>query len=339
MEDAQAIDLNHRVSKKYRNGKDLTDRPRDIMVLDTYGWSHDDLRRDLPAVHQWLLDRAKLERDQNPRQSYRDNWWLPGENQPQMRKSVADLPRYIATAITAKHRTFQFIDVRTLADQAVLVIAITDALFFGVLSSRVHNIWALAAGGTLEDRPRYNKTRCFDTFPFPDPAEPLKAYIRQLAEDLDAHRKARQALHPGLTMTGIYNVLEQLRRGEPLSPKDKTIHEQGLVSVLRQLHDELDAAVLAAYGWEDLIPALVATPGERRPACYPAPARAGGRGRSSGQNPRVTLAGRHSLPRRSLGAKAPKAEVPVPVTAPPVPSIPPKAGRPRRRPSCNAWSL
>ena len=269
MEDAQVIDLTHRVSKKYRNGKDLTDRPRDIMVLDTYGWSHDDLRRDLPAVHQWLLDRAKPERDQNPRQSYRDNWWLPGENQPQMRKSVADLPRYIATAITAKHRTFQFIDVRTLADQAVLVIAITDALFFGVLSSRVHNIWALAAGGTLEDRPRYNKTRCFDTFPFPDPAEPLKAYIRQLAEDLDAHRKARQALHPGLTMTGIYNVLEQLRRGEPLSPKDKTIHEQGLVSVLRQLHDELDAAVLAAYGWEDLIPARVATPGGAVSCLFP----------------------------------------------------------------------
>ncbi len=43
-------------------------------------------------------------------------------------------------------------------------------------------------------------------------------------------------------------------------PKDRQIHEQGLVSVLRQLHDELDAAVLAAYGWEDLAAALVATP-------------------------------------------------------------------------------
>jgi hypothetical protein len=103
----------------------------------------------------------------------------------------------------------------------------------------------------------YNKTRCFDTFPFPDAAEPQKAHIRHLAEALDAHRKSRQALHPGLTMTGMYNVLEQLRRGEPLGPKDRLIHEQGLVSVLRQLHDELDAAVLTAYGWEDLIPQLL----------------------------------------------------------------------------------
>jgi hypothetical protein len=52
----------------------------------------------------------------------------------------------------------------------------------------------------------------------------------------------------------MYNVLDKLRHGEALSAKDKTIHEQGLVSVLRTLHDELDAAVLAAYGWQDLGP-------------------------------------------------------------------------------------
>ncbi len=45
------------------------------------------------------------------------------------------------------------------------------------------------------------------------------------------------------------NVLEKLRAGEPLSEKDKGIHEQGLVSVLKQIHDDLDAAVFDAYGW------------------------------------------------------------------------------------------
>ena len=52
----------------------------------------------------------------------------------------------------------------------------------------------------------------------------------------------------------MYNVLAKLRSGEPLTAKDKTIHETGLVAVLRQLHDELDTAVLAAYGWPDLAP-------------------------------------------------------------------------------------
>ena len=35
----------------------------------------------------------------------------------------------------------------------------------------------------------------------------------------------------------------------PLTEKEKQIHDAGLVSVLRQLHDDLDAAVFAAYGW------------------------------------------------------------------------------------------
>ncbi|HEV7278776.1 MAG TPA: hypothetical protein VGN57_01080 [Pirellulaceae bacterium] len=93
------------------------------------------------------------------------------------------------------------------------------------------------------------KSACFDKFPFPDPDEATKQRIRELGEQLDAHRKRQQELHPTLTMTGMYNVLEKLRSGEPLNKKEQTIHEQGLVSVLKQIHDDLDAAVAAAYGW------------------------------------------------------------------------------------------
>lgn len=57
-----------------------------------------------------------------------------------------------------------------------------------------------------------------------------------------------------LTLTGLYNVLQALREGRALSAKEKTIHQQGLVGVLKTLHDELDAAVLRAYGWSDLLP-------------------------------------------------------------------------------------
>lgn len=93
--------------------------------------------------------------------------------------------------------------------------------------------------------------------------------IRELGEQLDAHRKKQQAAHPDLTLTGMYNVLEKLRSGEPLTDKEKKIHEQGLVSVLKQIHDDLDAAVFAAYGWpvtltdEEILERLVALNAER----------------------------------------------------------------------------
>ena len=76
-----------------------------------------------------------------------------------------------------------------------------------------------------------------------------KARIRALGEELDAHRKRVQAQHPGLSLTAMYNVLEALRAGRALTPKETATHDAGLVSVLRQLHDELDAAVATAYGW------------------------------------------------------------------------------------------
>jgi len=70
-----------------------------------------------------------------------------------------------------------------------------------------------------------------------------------LGEQLDAHRKRQQQLHPDLTITDMYNVLEKLCSVEPLNDREHVIHEDGLISVLRQIHDELDAAVFDAYGW------------------------------------------------------------------------------------------
>ena len=81
----------------------------------------------------------------------------------------------------------------------------------------------------------------------------------------DSYRKRQQEKHPGLTMTGMYNVLEKLRRKEALTAKEKEIHEQGLVSVLRELHDDLDRAVFSAYGWDDLAEKLVGRPGATTP--------------------------------------------------------------------------
>jgi hypothetical protein len=246
--------------RPYRNGRDLTDKPRGVLVIDLFGLSAEEVRERFPAVYQHVLEYVKPERDAKAGSKdgvgYARLWWLHGKPRQELRKCLAALPRYIATVETAKHRTFQFLDASIAPDNMLVCIALSDMLALGVLSSAVHVTWALGAGGTLENRPRYNKTRCFDPFPFPVVRDEQKTRIRTLAEQLDAHRKRQQAAHPDLTLTGMYNVLEKLRSGEPLTAKERTIHEHGLVSVLRQLHDEIDAAVLDAYGWSDLLPLL-----------------------------------------------------------------------------------
>ncbi len=343
-EEATALGLGtvpglERVMRDYRNGRDLTDAPRGVKVIDAFELSAEQLRSQYPAVYQRLLERVKPERDAKGTSKdgagYAKLWWLFGKPRQEMRKQLAGLPRFIATVETAKHRTFQFLDASILPDNKLIAIALCDAIHLGVLSSRVHVAWSLAVGSWLGvgNDPVYVKSRCFETFPFPDDdtglTPELRSRIATLAEQIDAHRKrvlghpssqaaapttpdslavrqlgavgadlasaasmrppqcpadappagnhsdqadkhsSQEGTNKPLTLTGLYNVLEALREGRVLTAKEKTIHTQGLVGVLKDLHDELDAAVLAAYGWsgqpatDELLSRLVALNAQR----------------------------------------------------------------------------
>ena len=240
--------------RKYRNGRDLTSRPRGVMVIDLFGLNAEEVRSRFPAVYQHVVDHVKQEREAKlgstkDSQEYASKWWLFGKTRNAFRPALKGLRRYIATVETAKHRFFVFLDASVLPDNKLVNIASSDAFVLGVLSSHIHVTWALAAGSLLEDRPVYVKTTCFEPFPFPDASEPQRERVRFLGEQLDAHRKRCQEAHPNLTLTEMYNVLEELRAGQPLSAASQTIHDHGLVSVLRELHDDLDRAVAEAFGW------------------------------------------------------------------------------------------
>jgi hypothetical protein len=251
IEPPETVDAPPAILRPILNGSDVVRESRNARVIDFFGLTADEARKSAPAAYQRVLDLVKPERDSNRRASRREKWWLFSEVMPQQRRMTSGLSRYIGTPETAKHRVFVLVSAVVAPEHPLICIGLGDAFHLGVLSSKVHEIWALATGGTLEDRPRYNKSSCFNPFPFPVVSNDQAVRIGSFAEQLDAHRKRQQAAHPDLTITGMYNVLEKLRSGEPLTAKERTIHEHGLVAVLRQLHDELDFAVLAAYGWFD----------------------------------------------------------------------------------------
>jgi hypothetical protein len=234
--------------RQYLNGKDLTDRSRNALVIDLFGLRIEDVQKKYPEVYQHLVEFVKPERDVNRRATYRNNWWIHGEPRSAFRPALVGLNRYIATVETSKHRFFQFIDSSVLPDNRLVNIASDDAFVLGVLSSRFHVTWALRNGGTLEDRPVYTKSRCFDTFPFPDTTEKVKRKIATAAEELDKFRKERIESHSEtLTMTSIYNVAEKIKTRSALSSKEKAIYDAGLISVLLDIHRRLDEAVAEAY--------------------------------------------------------------------------------------------
>ncbi len=240
-----------KVIKPYRNGRDLLATNRNVFVIDLLGLTENQVRQKVPTVYQHVLDNVWPERSQNNREIRRKNWWVFGEALAPFRPALDGLTRFIVTPETMKHRIFQFLDGSILPDNALIAIAVSDAATLAILSSRLHVRWALTAGGRLGvgNDPRYNKSRCFDPFPFPDLTDAQRSHLRALGEQLDAHRKDRQKAHPKLTLTAMYNVLEKLRAGDRIEGKDREIYDQGLIGILRDLHDQIDTAVADAYGW------------------------------------------------------------------------------------------
>jgi hypothetical protein len=236
-------------------------------------------------------------RDWNNRESYREFWWIFGEPRRELRPAIEGQDRFIATVDTARRRVFQFLPSGIVCDDKSVIVAADDAWFLGVLQSKIHVVWALRAGGWLGmgNDPVYSKSKVFDPFPFPDCDDTLKADIRAVAEELDAFRKERQREHPGLTLTQMYNVLERLKAIEAaksplpnpppqagegarsaggtavpsLTADEERIKDDGLILILKELHERLDALVFRAYKWpatltdEEIVARLVALNHER----------------------------------------------------------------------------
>jgi hypothetical protein len=263
------IDPRHsEVLKPYISGRDVADRPRGNYVID-FGLRTVDQARLYPILYNIVVDRVKPVRDANRDRGIRENWWRFHRIRHELRAGMEGLDCFIITPETTKHRYFTVLNQSTAPDHTLICITSAESFHLGVLSSAVHITWALGAGGTLEDRPRYNKSVCFDPFPFPDPPKHLRERIGLVAEALDQHRKDAIARDERVTMTGMYNVVEKLSSGEKLTDKERAIHEIAACGVLKDLHDELDRLVAQAYGWpwpmerEEVLERLVALHDER----------------------------------------------------------------------------
>jgi type II restriction/modification system DNA methylase subunit YeeA len=231
------------VVRPFINARDIMQRPGSDWVID-FG-------PDVPCAEaamyelpfEYVRETVKPVRETSRSQRERALWWLHRRPAPDMRRAVAELSRFIATPRVAKHRVFVFLDATTLPDSRVAAIAREDDYFFGVLHSRIHEVWALATSSRhgVGDDPTYNSTTCFDTFPFPWPPgkepvdDPRVQAIAAAAKDLIEKRDrwlnpegATEAELKKRTLTNLYNQRP---------------------TWLDLAHNKLDQAVLDAYAW------------------------------------------------------------------------------------------
>lgn len=162
------------------SARDITQEARELWAIDLFGQTIESVRQNYPATFQQVLTHVKPERDANARASVRERWWIYGEARSTFRPALVGLARLLVAPLTSKHRIFIFCGKGTIADSTTVLFALDDAFHLGVLSSRIHVLFSLTAGGRLGvgNDPRYNKSDCFDPFPFPLCGEKEKERIR-----------------------------------------------------------------------------------------------------------------------------------------------------------------
>lgn len=275
---------NSEVVKPWANGQDVAKRPSDTWIID-FGTDMPEAEAclfEFPFQH--ALEHVKPYRQTVNRERTRRNWWLHEEARIAMRHAVKNLNRFIVTPRVAKYRFFVWLDRTVLPDSRLNVIARADDASFGILSSRLHELWALANASIHGDgvdggRPTYNAKSCFETFPFPTGLTPrdtapiagqtsppcmanevVAANIAAAARRLNELRESW--LNPPEWVDWVITPEEE-KAGFPKRPIAKPGFEAELKkrtltnlynarpAWLDNAHKTLDAAVAMAYGWND----------------------------------------------------------------------------------------
>ena len=194
---------NFDVVRPWMNGSDIVRMPRNMWIINFHTMSHEHAS-NYTAPMNYVEAFVKPKRLQNTDKSSKKYWWLHQRPRPEMRDAMADagIVRFICTPRVAKHRVFVWLHIDVLPDSATVAIARDDNYFFGVLHSKLHEVWSLRMGTSLEDRPRYTPTTTFETFPFPwspgreDTTHPAHAAISAAAANLHEERDAWLNPHP-----------------------------------------------------------------------------------------------------------------------------------------------
>jgi hypothetical protein len=282
---------NSEVVRPWANGLELTRDPQHVWIVD---FPPDMLFNDAicyEAPFEYIRKLVQPLRATNKRQVYAERWWVHAEARPAMRAALKNFSRYIATPCVSKHRIFTWLDAEVLPDHQLIVFARDDDFFFGILHSQIHEVWSLAVGTQLREKEsgfRYTPTTCFETFPFPrSPIPPCPSQTeapRETSEaevvNVDGWLMAKDGLAvyetPRDRISDAACALDKIRQEWLGDRSDKKHTLTNLYNArpawLQQAHQELDAAVFAAYGWppelpdEEILARLLALNQQRRAA-------------------------------------------------------------------------
>lgn len=273
---------NSEVVCKYISGADLNnnyDLSPSKWIINFRDWDLNETKK-FTKCFEIIREKVYPEREKYKRKQYRERWWQFAEKQGALYESIKNNSRVLARTQASKHNVFEFLKNGYVYDQKIVVFTTESLVHYSILNSTFHEVWIWKYAGDLGGTTlNYSPTNILETFPFP------KEYNHPLEEIGEAYHEHRRQLmlKTQLGLTKTYNLfhttaseLQQIAKGEE-SLEDKAFEKQfgkeaarlrkylantpGTISFneavagilkLRELHVQMDQAVLEAYGWTDI---------------------------------------------------------------------------------------
>jgi type II restriction/modification system DNA methylase subunit YeeA len=249
---------------------DIVARPSDRWVIDFGSDMTQSVAAQYEQPFEYVAARVPSERASVREERTRERYWIFQRPRPALRAAVGPLSRYILTPESSEHRLFCWADPSVLPVGSLFAIARDDDTTFGILHSKIHEVWATAQGNRLGvgNQRRYNITFTFETFPFPTGLSPninAAAYAAdpRAIRIAAAARSLVQLRTVWLNPPELVDEISEVVPGLPnrLVPRSEAaaaeLRKRGLTELyneaptwLRNAHSSLDEAVAAAYGWE-----------------------------------------------------------------------------------------
>ena len=249
MEPAQAEALiaqdprNAEVLFPYVIGADLNRRPdcsASRWIINFQDWPLERAQQ-YPVLLERVRTLVKPHRDQLPdyKKRVRDAWWRYEHQAPSLYETIAPLDHVLAISRVGNALMPVRVPTGGVFSEACVVFAFDDFSSLSMLSSSAHQAWVIRYTSTMRTDIRYAPSDVFLTFPRPGTTPELE----ELGQALDVERR-QLMLERALGLTKVYNQVH-----------DSGVSDPAIVRI-RELHDSIDRAVLAAYGWDDIDPEI-----------------------------------------------------------------------------------
>jgi type I restriction-modification system DNA methylase subunit len=246
----------------YLNGEDLNSDPEQKpsrWVINFFDWDEEYCKNNYPDCYAIVERDVKPERIVNNDKIAREKWWQFLRLRGELYKTISEMQRVLVMPRVSKYLLFTFVNNKTVFHDKIIVFSYDNLVYFPYLQSSLHNEWAWKYSTTLGSAGlSYTPNLVFEPFPFPtDINNKIKTEIEIISSKYHEFRKTLMInLQLGLTKT--YNLFHT----KDLQPDDAQLQKANLqitavqavkdIETLRQLHKQMDEAVLKAYGWEDI---------------------------------------------------------------------------------------